>query len=288
MDMMTARHVIRTGFTILCAMVVAAPAQAKVNTDGLVLKAASRVGQKTNYSFMGMFEYSYKSGDRTYGQDYEAAVKAQWDPMTKEAREAISYQRIKFEGGEVAAIYQCSADPFLARPGAWPECKRTTTRIESRGSKEGEAYWQKILTDVPLTFRRANYDTAQAMFQESASKQPTAPPPPPAPGPTAKPTPGPSPGPPGVTRSGPAGQVARSGAMDFPNPSWRGRRVDLCLRFSADCGQPAADEFCLREGYTRASAWSAAPRIGHTHVLGDNKPCDDPRCDGFASISCAR
>jgi hypothetical protein len=69
---------------------------------------------------------------------------------------------------------------------------------------------------------------------------------------------------------------------------WLGRRVDFCLHWFAECGQPAADQFCKLSGYTRSVAWTPAEKVGQTLVLGDNKPCNDARCDGFTPISCVK
>jgi len=66
-----------------------------------------------------------------------------------------------------------------------------------------------------------------------------------------------------------------------------GRRLDFCLVWGAQCGQPAADAYCQKQGWEKASAWEPAQRVGPTTILSGEQPCDDPSCDGFASITCS-
>jgi hypothetical protein len=240
---------------------------------GLALTGASRAGGQTRYSFSGTFTHPYKSGLRAFVATYDVTVKARWSPTAREAHESISFQSGPTRGGEVAVTFACSGDPFLAFPGAWPTCEQKAFGIEADG--EEAARWQQIVKEKPLTFRRADPATAHAMMADSSS---TAPAPPPPPNPTPKPS---EPRLPGRTETPGA-------AVEFRAPTWRGRRVDLCLRWSADCGQPAADEFCRRSGFARATAWKPDEGADETLVIGDNRPCSDPRCTGFATISCAK
>lgn len=76
----------------------------------------------------------------------------------------------------------------------------------------------------------------------------------------------------------------------FPAPSVDGRRIDICLEWGAQCGQPAADTFCREQGFDGASAWEPDEDIGAetpTVVLIGRAVCDQPFCDGFATITCA-
>jgi hypothetical protein len=269
---MTARQFVGIGITIGFVTLATVLAWASVNTDGLALHSASRADMETKYTFTGKFTYSYAENGRTFVTNYEATVSATWNPAKGTASENISYQRVKFEGGQVSAHFSCSADPFVAFQGAWPTCKPAGLQIDAHGSQEGADNWNEMLKDKPLTFRRADPAAAQALINKAASTPKNSPPPPPTPSPT--PIPG--------------GEAGRGLPTQFSNPSWRGRRVDLCLHWGADCGQPAADEFCKRSGFTRSTAWKPAERVGETLVLGDNKPCSDPRCDGFATISCVK
>lgn len=68
-------------------------------------------------------------------------------------------------------------------------------------------------------------------------------------------------------------------------------RVDVCRVWGSDCGQPAADEFCRRQGYERAEGFTIAEDIGAstpTMTLEDGKVCDQGYCDGFQVIVCTR
>ena len=275
---MSVHHVIRVGIPAVLVTSAAVLGWASVNTDGLLLSSASRTGSQTRYTFSGSFTYSYEQNDRTWMASYQATVKARWDSTAGEATESLTYQRLKGEGGEVSARFHCSANPFVAVPGAWPKCQQTGLQVDAPGSMEGASYWTAILEKTPLTFRRADPAAAQALIAKSSSTPP--PPPPPAPTPSPKPLPGDK-----RSRTAEAGAAM---AAQFTDPEWRGRRIDFCLHWGTDCGQPAADEFCKRSGYTRSTAWKPALKVGPTLVLGDSKTCTDPGCDGFSVVSCVK
>lgn len=64
-----------------------------------------------------------------------------------------------------------------------------------------------------------------------------------------------------------------------------GMTMDYCLSFATTCGQPAADEFCRRNGYTRAASfdWSYTRP---TRTLVSNETCDQDGCGGYNRITC--
>jgi hypothetical protein len=67
-----------------------------------------------------------------------------------------------------------------------------------------------------------------------------------------------------------------------------GNRLDWCLTWGTQCGQPAADEFCRRRGFRLATSFSQAPRVGLTRVLQDNRMvCWGQPCDSFSYITCS-
>jgi len=77
----------------------------------------------------------------------------------------------------------------------------------------------------------------------------------------------------------------------FPEPTLDGYRLDWCLDFGSNCGEPAATAFCQAQGYTDAVAWSVAQDIGAqdpTKVLGTGQVCAESFCDGFEQIQCSR
>jgi hypothetical protein len=268
-ELMTIRLMARIAIPLGLLTIAANAGSAQVNNEGLVLKSASQTGSETRYTLSGSFTYGYREDDIGWTATYQATVKAQWNAATREATERISYQQVFFEGGEVSASFTCSANPFIAIPAAWPQCKQTGFEIvQQKQHPSGAKHWQDMLKERPLTFRRTDPAEAKSLISSHAPP----PPPPPSP-PSAQPV---------------DPNLGRNKMLTFPNPTWQGRRVDLCLHWSADCGQPAADEFCTLSGYTRATAWKPADKVGHTVVLGDKKLCDDARCDGFASISCVK
>ena len=68
-------------------------------------------------------------------------------------------------------------------------------------------------------------------------------------------------------------------------------RVDVCRVWGYECGQPAADEFCRRQGFESAAEFKIAEDIGAmtpTMTLEDCQACDQGYCDGFEMIVCTR
>ncbi len=66
-------------------------------------------------------------------------------------------------------------------------------------------------------------------------------------------------------------------------------RLDLCLSWGADCGEPSATAFCEAEGFNTAAKWEVANDIGDrapTKTLKDGLICDEGFCDGFSSVTC--
>lgn len=69
-----------------------------------------------------------------------------------------------------------------------------------------------------------------------------------------------------------------------------GYRLDWCLHWSKDCGEPAATTWCRMAGYERATQWNEAEDIGAnspTCVIGDGRVCNQDVCDGFSYITCS-
>jgi hypothetical protein len=74
----------------------------------------------------------------------------------------------------------------------------------------------------------------------------------------------------------------------FANPVWKGRRLDVCLRWASECGKPAADSFCRAQGYSDAlhAVPDAEPGYASTRVISTDQICDKPFCRGFQQIIC--
>jgi hypothetical protein len=63
-----------------------------------------------------------------------------------------------------------------------------------------------------------------------------------------------------------------------------GVTVDRCLSCATDCGQPAADQFCKNNGFTKATSF-AWQHMRPTRTLR-GESCDADFCGGFTSITC--
>ena len=77
---------------------------------------------------------------------------------------------------------------------------------------------------------------------------------------------------------------------DFIGPtlSVGGRQVplDYCREWSANCGQPAADAFCIKQGFARAADFSIKPNSPPTVVISSMAICDALVCTKIASVKC--
>lgn len=66
-----------------------------------------------------------------------------------------------------------------------------------------------------------------------------------------------------------------------------GQRLDGCLHWGRECGEPAASAWCRTQGFSRATQWTIEQSVPPTLILGDGTVCNEPFCGGFASITCA-
>ncbi|HEV8374739.1 MAG TPA: hypothetical protein VGR38_00735 [Candidatus Polarisedimenticolia bacterium] len=88
-----------------------------------------------------------------------------------------------------------------------------------------------------------------------------------------------------------SGGLIGQSAVTFPRPVKDGRRIDVCYVWGSLCGAPAANAYCRLMGFARSSTFTIDKGIGAqsaTLVLGDGKVCNQPSCDGFASITCTK
>lgn len=75
----------------------------------------------------------------------------------------------------------------------------------------------------------------------------------------------------------------------FYKPEHEGYRLDWCLSWASQCGEPAATKWCSLRGYTKAVDWVIESDIGDiqpTKVLSSGEICDQSFCDGFRKIVC--
>jgi hypothetical protein len=80
----------------------------------------------------------------------------------------------------------------------------------------------------------------------------------------------------------------RSKHARFDRPMNGGRRLDPCMYFAKDCGQPVADAFCRNNGYKKSAGFDTEPTPHTTTLTGVT--CDNPgsptTCGGFVYILC--
>ena len=75
----------------------------------------------------------------------------------------------------------------------------------------------------------------------------------------------------------------------FAKPKWKDYRLDWCVKRGVGCGKDAADMFCKASGFTKATDFSPAMKIGvqaPTRMIGTNAICNTIVCNGFQSITC--
>jgi len=80
-----------------------------------------------------------------------------------------------------------------------------------------------------------------------------------------------------------------AGTKTVERPMFNGHRLDWCANWGADCGKPAADAWCVAQGFAGAESFDKAPGIGEnsaTRLIATGAVCDAAECDGFESITC--
>jgi len=88
----------------------------------------------------------------------------------------------------------------------------------------------------------------------------------------------------------PATPAPRAANKTFEYPVHDIYRLNFCLRWGVDCGEPAATAWCKAQGFAKASAWKVDKDIGAlfpTIVLADKRVCAQFPCDGFEEITCS-
>ena len=72
---------------------------------------------------------------------------------------------------------------------------------------------------------------------------------------------------------------------NFFAPAVDGSRIDNCLSGKADCGKPAADAFCVKEGFTESILFQREAASA-TRQLGSHTMCEGENCVSFRRIKC--
>lgn len=85
------------------------------------------------------------------------------------------------------------------------------------------------------------------------------------------------------------GGTGSGSAARFDFPRIDGYRLDWCREWAANCGQPAANAYCRKFGFNRASRFAIDHDIGShspTKVISSGQICNGGFCDGFRFIEC--
>ncbi len=89
-----------------------------------------------------------------------------------------------------------------------------------------------------------------------------------------------------VADSGGSGGAGGGDEVTFLKPKYKGKRLDWCRTWGAECGEAAADAFCEYKGFDGATDFEEAVDIGNTKIISSGQVCADGTCDGFKKISC--
>ncbi len=73
----------------------------------------------------------------------------------------------------------------------------------------------------------------------------------------------------------------------FAEPSYKGKRISRCVAQGKQCGQRAADEFCILNGYRSASKYERWRNAGPTIRIGSGQMCNKQSCDSLKNIQCS-
>ena len=85
--------------------------------------------------------------------------------------------------------------------------------------------------------------------------------------------------------------TAQAEEQTFNNPKVGTQPLDLCLNWGSDCGKPAADAWCVAQGFEKSTDHVVAPDIGAstpTRLISTGAVCDQEFCDGIAKVTCSR
>lgn len=110
-------------------------------------------------------------------------------------------------------------------------------------------------------------------------------------GSTKNPPPAASPGgvPPTQPASPPGTATPARQAQTFQSPMHGDLRLDACLTWAQNCGEPAATAWCKSRGFTRATAYPTENVGGagiDTRLIGSNQVCKAQFCASFSHVTC--
>ena len=81
-------------------------------------------------------------------------------------------------------------------------------------------------------------------------------------------------------------QKAETKTNRFIDPMVDGYAIDICREWGNNCGRPAADAFCIRQGFKSASYHEEKHDAPPTKIITSGKICDEPFCDRITLVVC--
>ena len=82
-----------------------------------------------------------------------------------------------------------------------------------------------------------------------------------------------------------AASAGEASVRNFFAPVVEGSRIDSCLSGQTDCGKPAADAFCVKEGFAESILFQREA-ASSTRQLGSDTMCEGETCISFKRIKC--
>lgn len=82
-----------------------------------------------------------------------------------------------------------------------------------------------------------------------------------------------------------ATSAGEASVRNFFSPAVAGSRLDSCLDGQKECGKPAADAFCVKEGFTESILFQREA-ASSTRQLGTDAMCEGETCMSFRRIKC--
>jgi hypothetical protein len=73
---------------------------------------------------------------------------------------------------------------------------------------------------------------------------------------------------------------------EFRAPTVNGLPLDYCRIWAAECGKPAADEYCRRRGFRESVHFEVGYDQPNTWSIGANRLCNYPQCDRITLVRC--
>lgn len=82
------------------------------------------------------------------------------------------------------------------------------------------------------------------------------------------------------------GPVIGGAPGEFANPQVDGVALDICREWGANCGKPAADAFCQRQGYAESIDHRIQYDTPPTRIISSGQVCDGSYCDRIVWVKC--